>query len=881
MKSFYILFILLIQAFAFSQTATNVLDNGDFHECNQDWEIFGDFTYACGDDFYTHYNFSYGYGYNLQINHAYGVLKQDVVFPNNITDVELELYHKITTEEIDNNVAYDKLFINLISDSQNYEVDVLSNEDNSSSYIHKVYNIPSNLFNNETVTLEFIIDNDGLKPTRFRVDDISLNVTTDNSSSDLPDLQALNLVLESDNVEVGEVINISCDVILVAGTDCDSSKLRYYFSNDVTFSSDDEILGSDNVNSLDTGESDNEDKNITIPNVSEGVYYILFVADADEEIDESNENNNVTAIQIIVTNTTTAYGTLKTILSPSQAVNNGAQWRVDSGTWLDHNQTITLETGTYTVEYKTIYGYSTPNIDTVTISENENEFVYGNYTEIYNNTEGSLTIDLSPLQATVNGAQWRIDNGSWNNSNKTVTLQTGNYSISYKSITGFTAPNSETITISDNDNVNLSRSYQEILPTPLISIKYPRGAGTYYGVEQYYDDAYVAGVKIRILAGLEYVTTNSNIELWYSLNNGNTWSFAQNFQGGYSNGSSVLDVDWYCSSSIDSENVKIKLITESNGQTVEAVNNGVFEIHPSNKFEDEGFRDIGESELLNPFPELNSILNNWDTTNVEGDGGHQCMDYYSLDYVVKNVGIVSISNTCNQTFYSPLSGKVIKVDKDLAPNCYGDSGPNSGSGNQVIIQSRIDKTKAFRILHLNHVYVTEGEIVDVGDSLGAIGSTGENTTGAHAHTSLYKNIYVSSNFNENTNYLLRFMDYLMDDNSVVNFNISNCNNLKNYHSAPFDFLNSNSSNRVASSIVSSDLENSRYTVFIPEVNVQPNIQVLNMSGLEVKTINNVNMSSTTDGSISTIQINSVASGIYILKVITENHIYSHKIIKSK
>ncbi len=871
MKNLCILFILFIQVYSYSQVTTNIIENGDFHICNENWEISGDFTYACGDAFYTHYNFSYGYGYNLQIDNASGVLKQDVVFPDDVTEVELELYHKITTDEIDNNTAYDILSIKLTSGSETYEVDVLSNEDNSSSYIHKTYNIPSNLFNDETVTLEFIVDNDGLKPTRFRVDDISLNVTTNgNNSPDLPDLEALNPVLESTNVEVGETINIACDVTLTSGDNCDSSKLRYYFSNDNALSSDDQSLGSDNVNSLDNGEISNEDKNITIPNVQEGTYFILFVADADEEIEESNESNNVTAVAIIIGNTSTTTGTLKAILSPNQAISNGAQWRVNQGEWLNHNQEITLESGNYTISYKTISGYNAPNNNTVTISENENEIIYGNYSEIATNSYGLLTVALSPNQAVNNGAKWKINTGLWNNSNETVTLETGSYTISYKTITGFTAPNSETITIAANDDINLNRNYQEELPTPSMTIIYPRGAGMYNGRQQYYDDAYVAGVKIRILAGLEYVPTDSDIELWYSLNNGNSWNYAQSYQGGSINESSILDVEWYCNSTIDSENVKIKLVVNANGQNVEATSNGVFEIHPANKYANEGFRDNGESSLPSPFT---GSLFWWGISQGSGVAGHQCIDFHAQDWT-------RLFNTCGQDFLSPIEGVIISVDDNLPENCSGNTGAGTGSGNQITIQSTTDKTMAFKVLHLNEVYVNLGDAVTEGQLIGTVGSTGEVTTGPHAHISLYKNIYVSNNIQttggiQNT----RIITLLNSGYGYNNTAHTGCDIVKNYHAAPFSFINNSSSGRATSSTVISDLANSAYTVFIPESNVITNMRICDINGFEVKSMNNVIMNATNNGSMQTVNIDGFVSGVYIITVKTPKKTYTHKIIK--
>lgn len=53
-----------------------------------------------------------------------------------------------------------------------------------------------------------------------------------------------------------------------------------------------------------------------------------------------------------------------------------------------------------------------------------------------------------------------------------------------------------------------------------------------------------------------------------------------------------------------------------------------------------------------------------------------------------------------------------------------------GYGNLVIIDHRIDYVTLYG--HLGEVYVTEGQIVGVGDLIGAVGSTG-NSTGPHLH----------------------------------------------------------------------------------------------------------------------------------------------------
>lgn len=114
-----------------------------------------------------------------------------------------------------------------------------------------------------------------------------------------------------------------------------------------------------------------------------------------------------------------------------------------------------------------------------------------------------------------------------------------------------------------------------------------------------------------------------------------------------------------------------------------------------------------------------------------GQGGHTGSDYYALDWNNLNVP------DCDSPFYAPLSGKVIRVYTACAHNCIGGV-PCGSYGNEVVIQSDWDTTYFFRVGHLNTVMVYVGKLLQRGDLVGAIGSTG-NSTGPHAHCALYRN----------------------------------------------------------------------------------------------------------------------------------------------
>ncbi|NUM53401.1 MAG: hypothetical protein HUU46_07140 [Candidatus Hydrogenedentes bacterium] len=61
-------------------------------------------------------------------------------------------------------------------------------------------------------------------------------------------------------------------------------------------------------------------------------------------------------------------GRLKVKVKPKKARQQGGQWTVDGGTaWYNHKELVYLDPGEYTVEFKDINGWVSPNDKNVTI----------------------------------------------------------------------------------------------------------------------------------------------------------------------------------------------------------------------------------------------------------------------------------------------------------------------------------------------------------------------------------------------------------------------------------------------------------------------------------------------------------------------------------
>jgi hypothetical protein len=116
-----------------------------------------------------------------------------------------------------------------------------------------------------------------------------------------PDLVVQNAQADPLVIEPGETTDTECEVHNQGEGTAGSSNLNYYLSANSTFESGDLLLGTDAVGSLDPGESSSQSQTLVIPsNTVPGVWYIVFYADAEGDVDESDENNNISSIQITV-----------------------------------------------------------------------------------------------------------------------------------------------------------------------------------------------------------------------------------------------------------------------------------------------------------------------------------------------------------------------------------------------------------------------------------------------------------------------------------------------------------------------------------------------------------------------------------------------------
>ncbi|MHC4309649.1 MAG: hypothetical protein ACYSSN_06870 [Planctomycetota bacterium] len=200
------------------------------------------------------------------------------------------------------------------------------------------------------------------------------------------------------------------------------------------------------------------DSNDTEPNIAVGSYTVEY-----KPISNWNGPNSET-VQINDGQTTTTSGTyiqagsLQVTIAPQEAIDANAQWRVDGGTWQNSGYTEpNLAIGSHTVEYKPISNWNEPNSETIQINFGQTTATSGTYIQT-----GSAQVTISPPEAITAGAQWRVDGGTWQDSNDIVTnLTTGFHTVEYKPISNWNEPNSETLLINFAQTTATSGTYTQ------------------------------------------------------------------------------------------------------------------------------------------------------------------------------------------------------------------------------------------------------------------------------------------------------------------------------------------------------------------------------------------------------------------------------------
>jgi hypothetical protein len=156
---------------------------------------------------------------------------------------------------------------------------------------------------------------------------------------------------------------------------------------------------------------------------------------------------------------TTQTGSLRVTISPQRAIDAGAKWRrVGTSKWRSSGtKESEIPAGQHEVEFKDVSGWTNPGNQTVTIASRQVTTATG----VYVRQTGSLCVTISPQGAIDAGAKWRrVDTSTWRDSGTTETgIRVGQYTVEFRSATGWRKPSNQTVMISDGQTTESSGTY--------------------------------------------------------------------------------------------------------------------------------------------------------------------------------------------------------------------------------------------------------------------------------------------------------------------------------------------------------------------------------------------------------------------------------------
>ncbi|MCI5219633.1 MAG: hypothetical protein D3914_10725, partial [Candidatus Electrothrix sp. LOE2] len=174
-------------------------------------------------------------------------------------------------------------------------------------------------------------------------------------------------------------------------------------------------------------------------------------------------------------------GSIRVTISPSEAVNAGAQWRTvtpsGSNTWRDSGEIESGHpAGSLTVEFKDVFGWMTPAETSVNVVAGTTKSTSGTYTQD-SPTTGSVQVTITPAEAVAAGAEWKIKpagstsfQGPYNSGETASNLEPGSAVVQFVDVTGWITPAEKTVNIVAGDTATASGEYSQHIEEPDVCI---------------------------------------------------------------------------------------------------------------------------------------------------------------------------------------------------------------------------------------------------------------------------------------------------------------------------------------------------------------------------------------------------------------------------
>ncbi len=165
-------------------------------------------------------------------------------------------------------------------------------------------------------------------------------------------------------------------------------------------------------------------------------------------------------------------GTVIVTIQPPEAAAAGVKWGWNQNDYINSGVGYTTYPGGYWVVLHGVDGWLGPPLQSVTVTAGQT----ANYTVTFtqDTTPGLLTVTLSPPDAVTAGARWHVNSGAAQGNGATVSLPPGtNYTISFDSVPGWTAPANQTVTVQRAQTKVVAGNYTPPPGQPVIGSIFP------------------------------------------------------------------------------------------------------------------------------------------------------------------------------------------------------------------------------------------------------------------------------------------------------------------------------------------------------------------------------------------------------------------------
>ena len=169
-------------------------------------------------------------------------------------------------------------------------------------------------------------------------------------------------------------------------------------------------------------------------------------------------------------------GTVVVTIQPPAAAAAGVTWGFNANDFRVSGSSYTTWPATYILTLHPVDGWLGSPVLVATITAGQTSNYVATFTQ--DTTSGLLTATLSPPGAVAAGAKWHVNGGAAQGNGATVSLPPGtNYVVTFDSVSGWTTPVSQTVTVQRAQTVIASGNYTPPAGQPMIgSISPPLGS---------------------------------------------------------------------------------------------------------------------------------------------------------------------------------------------------------------------------------------------------------------------------------------------------------------------------------------------------------------------------------------------------------------------